>query len=264
MHAVSTGLTFEEASRMFPLQRSLAQKTETRCLSFFCLSGDCLDPERCSALLGVKPTEARAKGEKLHRREIPAPTGEWSIEHDWHICKSLRDEGEAFLPELRPLKDMISQCISEQQLSASFCSVFEVFGKDYPDLELSTELIVCFSDLGVEFSIDWYDFSEFEVIPDNKRTNVGAMGSCIFSNSKTKLVYKVGALQEMSLEEIVVKVLKGLRGKINDNRDVIETAITVFVEVHHGEVPLLVLPVPLLKTMRNMKASLSIKWRRIS
>ena len=261
---VSTGLTVDEAARVFPVQRSVSQSAETRCSSFFCLSGDCLDPERCSFLLGVKPTEAHIKGDVQPLSGFPASTGEWSIEHDWQVCKSLRNAVEAFWPRLLPLKGMISKCVSEQQLSASFCAAFEVFGKDYPDLELSSAIIGHLVDMDAEFSIDWYDYSDFKVILDDERTNIGALGSCNVRNSSQLFVYEVMNLKNESLGDVVGRVLDGLHGKIGDKCDVTGTVITVFVEVHQGEVPLLVLPIPVLKAMRSMLASLNIKWRRIS
>ena len=264
IHNVHTGLTVDDALKVFHAQRPLSRESVTRCASFFCLSGDNLDPERCSSLLGVNPTGAHVKGVRQPRSGFPAATGEWSIENDWQACKSLKNAVEAFLPRLFPLKGMISRCISEQQLSASFCTVLEVFGKDYPDLELSSSIIGCLADIETEFSIDWYDYSDFKVIFGDEKTKVGAIGSCYVRNLLSPLAYEVMNCRDASLEDVVGMVLNGLCGKIGDMHDVTGTTVMVFVEVHQGEVPLLVLPIPILKKLRNMQAALSIKWSRMS
>lgn len=262
--SIATGLTTEEAARIFPMKRAVSKGAETRCLSFFCMSGDLLNPRLCTCLLGVSPTDSHEKGYIQARSGIPAPTGEWSIEHDWHPCKSLQLEVENFLCKLCPLKAAIAKCVSTQRLSVSFCTAFEVFDKDYPNLALSAQAIGCLADMGVEFSIDWYDFSEYDIDLDKKETFAKVTVTCITGESRDHRFHRVEDLPNASLEEIIGLVLSWLDRQHCARKDIEETSVVVFMEIHNGETPLLVLPPSLLKGMRDLRMSLRIEWCRES
>lgn len=262
--SIATGLTTDEVVRKFPMKRTVSQGAETRCLSFFCMSGDYLNPSLCTYLLGVPPTDSHEKGYIQARSGIPAPTGEWFIEHDWHPCKSLQLEVEDFLCTLYPLKVAIAKCVSRQRLSVSFCIAFEVFDKDYPCLALPVQAIGCLADMGVEFSIDWYDFSEYGIGPDEKETIANVTATCITERSANHRFYMVDNLPNVSLEEIIGRVICWLNKQNCYRMEIRETSVVVLMEIHNGETPLLVLPPSLLKGMRDHRISLRIEWCRVS
>ncbi len=255
--AIRTGLTIEEVRRLFPMTREMGDNTRTRCLSFFCVTGDDLDPDVCSSVLRCVPMKAHRKGQ-MQRSGIPAPTGEWLIESGWHPCSSLEEEVVALLrklPSMPPDADVFLR-----NFSLAVCVVFEIFSRNYPRLKLSSQIINQLVDVGAEFSIDWYDFSEYDTVPDDGETSVHATGVCFTTKSNAPLSCEVNGVVDASLETTVQAVIAGLSKLSASEGAILRTTITVDIEVHNEDVPLLVLPLSLLKALKNYKASLEIQW----
>jgi hypothetical protein len=122
----------------------------------FRVSGDISDPDRISALLGVKPTYTHRKGERRSKFTEPYPNDMWgyrvSGDDEETLDDLLRQIGGVFLEKAEQIKSLIADDGLKVDV---FCSY--LFLPNQGGFDLSPETLELFTRAGIELCISIRD-----------------------------------------------------------------------------------------------------------
>jgi len=137
---------------------------KTQIGTFFYLASDILDPELCTQLIGICPTEAHRKGVFLngtYNKKYPTRTGEWSLEIDCHVCDNIEADVMVLLERLLPARNAIQEICKTQNAEATIQSALYAYAP-YPELRLSPSILAKLAKLGVSYEILWADYTDID------------------------------------------------------------------------------------------------------
>jgi len=126
---------------------------------YFYIHGDNLDPEICTALIGLTPTRLCRKGDHQGEKRPLARTGRWEIELHNDKMYEINTATEALLDVLLPSKNAIHKILQNSGVEAGIFCVVCVYD-ERPCLRLSTECLRKLSELGIDYEIDYYNYTE--------------------------------------------------------------------------------------------------------
>ncbi|MDY7093082.1 MAG: DUF4279 domain-containing protein [Acidobacteriota bacterium] len=119
-----------------------------------------LDPDHCTCEIGLEPTEAGRKGERLRpSSKVRLVTSVWTIALDkqpsWEI-----DEGlSQLMDHLWPKRKAIIDLLKRTRWSAGF-STSVIIQEDRPLYILGPETLRRLAYFGITYSLDIFDYSE--------------------------------------------------------------------------------------------------------
>ncbi len=119
------------------------------------LTGRDLDPTLVTSLLGMSPTRAHRRGEKMPRRtDREYPSGVWSLESGLSSTESLEAQLTALLDRLEPRAEAIARLVASGVDGAFFCSYF--IERATGRVALSGPILMRMSAFGLDFVVDVY------------------------------------------------------------------------------------------------------------
>jgi len=134
-------------------------KDLARIKTCFVISGDNFHPDEFTQAIGISPTSYHVKDTVLEEERPPAPISEWILESDWDSKDNIDDGIKEILEILQPFISKITEFCNNQNLGRFVISAVEIY-TDRPELVLSEESVSKMAVLGVEYSIDLYDYRE--------------------------------------------------------------------------------------------------------
>ena len=127
---------------------------------YFYICDDELDPDLCTALIGITPTTAYRKGDLKHEDwHFRRRTGRWEVELRNKELREINTDTEALLDILLPAKSAIHTILQNKEIVAGIFCVVCVYDEK-PCLKLSAECLRKLSELGVDYEIDYYDYTK--------------------------------------------------------------------------------------------------------
>ena len=133
-------------------------KNKTKGCVYFYINADDLDPDMCTSLIGVPPTRAYRKGDSQGGKRPLARTGHWEVRFNNDEMREINTDTEALLDILLPSKIAIRKILRNIGIEAGiFCVVCAHDAK--PCLRLSAKCLCKLSEIGVDYEIDYYDYT---------------------------------------------------------------------------------------------------------
>jgi hypothetical protein len=122
----------------------------------FRVSGDISDPDRISALLGVKPTYTHRKGERRSKFTEPYPNDMWryqvSGDDEETLDELLRQIGGVFLEKVEQIKSLIA----DDGLKVDVYCSYE-FWPNQGGFDFSPQVLELFTSAGIRLCISIWD-----------------------------------------------------------------------------------------------------------
>ena len=127
---------------------------------YFYIDGDTLDPDMCTAHIGITPTSKHRKGDVIAEGwRFRRRTGSWQVELKNKELREINTDTEALLDILLPAKSTIHTILQNKEIVAGIFCVVCVYDEK-PCLKLSAECLRKLSELGVDYEIDYYDYTK--------------------------------------------------------------------------------------------------------
>ena len=126
---------------------------------YFYIHGDDLDPDMCTARIEISPTRTTRKGDFEGEKRPLARTGRWELKLYNNEMREINADTETLLDMLLPSKKAIRSILEDRRFIAGiYCVVYVV--DERPCLKLSAECLRKLSELGVDYEIDYYDYTK--------------------------------------------------------------------------------------------------------
>lgn len=129
--------------------------------SRFTITGDSLNPDHCTKMLNIKPTEVGLKGEKRPKGRPDVPVTFWSVSIANKRYYSIEESISEMLDLLWPHRAELVSLLSTSCLSASLESTVKIYG-DRPEYCLEPETLQRIAFLKASYCLGIYDYSDQE------------------------------------------------------------------------------------------------------
>ncbi|HRS17773.1 MAG TPA: DUF4279 domain-containing protein [Thermoanaerobaculaceae bacterium] len=134
------------------------EETRPRIRAGLTIIGEHLDPDECTAAIGIVPTAAGRKGQVPSNRRHPLPWGFWRLAVDQRST-DLDESVASLLDLIRGRTRQIRGILSQYGFSATVECWIDLFGESLA-IELSNKTIQAIGELGANLSIDVSDYRD--------------------------------------------------------------------------------------------------------
>jgi hypothetical protein len=122
----------------------------------FYITGEKINPDEISRILGILPSYTRIKGDYNPNKSIQYQASLWSIETEYYESYDIREQINMIMEVLKNKIEILNKIKHEFQAEFRFVIVVEIPKSGGPIISFDIPFIQFASEIGSEIGIDYY------------------------------------------------------------------------------------------------------------